>query len=225
MEETLASQSEAPAVICLGIAGVDCAEDAAVIRGIMPANRPKAPALIVNDALIALEAGAGIGQGIVIIAGTGSICYGRNERGQAARSGGWGPVLADEGSGSWIGQKTVRAVMRPSTPHHRQHGPLTNPRPAAFVGQDGPIRRTAPPAALVTSVADRSRAGDDDDARADAGASLERDQRVVDDQTAALWPIRRMMPRMTAASSARSTPAMPRQMTAGTSDATPGSPP
>jgi N-acetylglucosamine kinase-like BadF-type ATPase len=112
MEQALASQFEVPAVICLGIAGVDRAEDAAVIRGIMRRIGHKAPALVVNDALIALEAGAGAGPGIVIIAGTGSICYGRNERGQAARSGGWGPVLADEGSGWWIGQRTVRAVMR-----------------------------------------------------------------------------------------------------------------
>ena len=112
MEQALASHSEVPAIICLGIAGVDRAEDAAVIRGIMRRIGHKAPALVVNDALIALEAGAGAGPGIVIIAGTGSICYGRNDRGQAARAGGWGPVLADEGSGSWIGQRTVRAVMR-----------------------------------------------------------------------------------------------------------------
>jgi N-acetylglucosamine kinase-like BadF-type ATPase len=112
MEQVLASQSDVPAVICVGIAGVDRAEDAAVIRGIMRRIGHKAPALVVNDALIALEAGAGSGPGIVIIAGTGSICYGRNDRGQAARAGGWGPVLADEGSGWWIGQRAVQAVMR-----------------------------------------------------------------------------------------------------------------
>jgi N-acetylglucosamine kinase-like BadF-type ATPase len=112
MDQALASQSQVPSAICLGIAGVDRAEDAAVIRGIMRRIGHKAPALVVNDALIALQAGAGVGPGIVIIAGTGSICYGRNERGQAARSGGWGPVLADEGSGWWIGQRAVQAVMR-----------------------------------------------------------------------------------------------------------------
>jgi N-acetylglucosamine kinase-like BadF-type ATPase len=112
MEQALGSQSDEPAVICLGIAGVDREEDAAIIRGIMRRIGHKAPALVVNDALIALEAGAGAGPGIVIIAGTGSICYGRNDRGQAARAGGWGPMLADEGSGWWIGQRTVRAVMR-----------------------------------------------------------------------------------------------------------------
>ena len=112
MEQAMLGQSGAPAVICLGIAGVDRAEDAAIIRSIMRRIGNKAPVLVVNDALIALEAGAGDGPGIVIIAGTGSICYGRNERGQAARAGGWGYILADEGSGWWMGQRAIQAVMR-----------------------------------------------------------------------------------------------------------------
>jgi len=112
MEQAMLGQSGAPAVICLGIAGVDRAEDAAIIRSIMRRIGNKAPVLVVNDALIALEAGAGDGPGIVLIAGTGSICYGRNERGQAARAGGWGYILDDEGSGWWMGQRAIQAVMR-----------------------------------------------------------------------------------------------------------------
>ena len=112
MEQAMLGQSGAPAVICLGIAGVDRAEDAAIIRSIMRRIGNKAPVLVVNDALIALEAGAGDGPGIVLIAGTGSICYGRNDRGNAARAGGWGYILADEGSGWWMGQRAIQAVMR-----------------------------------------------------------------------------------------------------------------
>jgi len=48
----------------------------------------------------------------VIISGTGSIAYGRNAAGEAARSGGWGHVLGDEGSGYWIGRAALRAVLR-----------------------------------------------------------------------------------------------------------------
>ena len=59
MEQALAIASDAPAAICLGIAGVDRDDDAAVIRGIMRRIGHKAPVLVVNDALIALEAGAG----------------------------------------------------------------------------------------------------------------------------------------------------------------------
>ena len=72
----------------------------------------KARILVVNDALIALQAGVGDAPGIVIVSGTGSIAYGRNDRGEASRAGGWGYVLGDEGSGYWIGRLALRAVVR-----------------------------------------------------------------------------------------------------------------
>ena len=46
-------------------------------------------------------------------------------------------------------------------------------------------------------------------------SGFERDQRVVDDEDRARSPMRRMIPATTTESSGRSTPAMPRQMTAG----------
>ena len=113
MDSVLAGERTAPAAICLGIAGVDRPHDNAIIRGIMRRIGHKAPVLVVNDALAALVAGAGDdGPGIVLIAGTGSICYGRNELGLAARAGGWGYILGDEGSGWWIGREALSAVMR-----------------------------------------------------------------------------------------------------------------
>jgi N-acetylglucosamine kinase-like BadF-type ATPase len=101
-----------PAAICLGIAGVDRPDDSAVVRAIMKRIGYKARVLVVNDALVALEAGAPRQPGVVVISGTGSICYGRNAAGEAARSGGWGYVLGDEGSGYWIGRAALRAVLR-----------------------------------------------------------------------------------------------------------------
>src|SRR6185369_3788449 len=95
-----------------GIAGVDRPDDARVVRGIMRRIGYKAKTLVVNDALVALEAGAPEQPGIVVIAGTGSIAYGRNDRNQSARAGGWGYVLGDEGSGYWIGRAALRAVLR-----------------------------------------------------------------------------------------------------------------
>src|SRR5215831_6142828 len=121
MEEALADRDVIPSAICLGIAGVDRPDDARVVRGIMRRIGYKARTLVVNDALVALEAGAPAQPGVVIIAGTGSIAYGRNDRNQAARAGGWGYVLGDEGSGYWIGRAALRAVLREAD----RRGPAT----------------------------------------------------------------------------------------------------
>ncbi len=111
MDEALAAADAVPQAICLGIAGVDRPEDAAVVRGIMRRIGQRARTLVVNDALVALTAGAGDGPGVVIISGTGSIAYGRNAANQAARAGGWGYIIGDEGSGYWIGRRALGAVV------------------------------------------------------------------------------------------------------------------
>src|SRR5215203_538366 len=112
MLQAIGDRDVMPAAICLGIAGVDRANDAAIVRGIMKRIGAKARIVIVNDALIALETAAPGQPGIVIVSGTGSIAYGRNAAGEAARSGGWGYVLGDEGSGYWIGRAALRSVLR-----------------------------------------------------------------------------------------------------------------
>src|SRR5262245_6037934 len=89
MEEAIGDRAIAPAAICLGIAGVDREDEARTIRAIMRRIGYKSRTLVVNDALIALVAGAGDAPAIVIVAGTGSIVYGRNGGGEAARAGGW----------------------------------------------------------------------------------------------------------------------------------------
>jgi N-acetylglucosamine kinase-like BadF-type ATPase len=102
------------------------------------------------------------------VAGTGSIAYGVNARGVAARSGGWGPVLADEGSGYWIGRRALVAVMR----HWDGRGPRTSltpmvldrlrlPRPDALVAEiyEGAERRQLV-ATLGPLVAEARAAGD-----------------------------------------------------------------
>jgi glucosamine kinase len=111
----LDGRSVAPAAVCLGLAGVDREGDGAVIRAIMRRLGFRAHTLIVNDALIALIAGQPSGvtrPGVVLISGTGSIAYGVNGRGVAARAGGWGSSLGDEGSGYWIGRRALAAVVR-----------------------------------------------------------------------------------------------------------------
>jgi N-acetylglucosamine kinase-like BadF-type ATPase len=65
---------------------------------------------VVTDADIALFGATDGEPGIVIIAGTGSICCGTNARGQHSCAGGWGPLAGDEGSGSWIARRALRAI-------------------------------------------------------------------------------------------------------------------
>jgi N-acetylglucosamine kinase-like BadF-type ATPase len=112
IEQATARWNLLPRAVCLGMAGVDRDEDGRVIRGIVQRLGFRTAALIVNDALIALVAGAGRAPGVVIISGTGSIAYGVGPSGLAARAGGWGPILGDEGSGYWIGRRALEAVMR-----------------------------------------------------------------------------------------------------------------
>jgi N-acetylglucosamine kinase-like BadF-type ATPase len=67
---------------------------------------------IVTDAEIALHGATEGEPGLVLIAGTGSICCGQNARGRRACAGGWGPVAGDEGSGSWVARRGLQAVAR-----------------------------------------------------------------------------------------------------------------
>ena len=121
IDVAMAGRSTSPISVCLGLAGVDREGDGEVIRGIMRRLGFRDRTLIVNDALIALVAGvplregnAAVSQGVVLISGTGSIAYGVNQRGQAARAGGWGTSLGDEGSGYWVGRRALKAVVRGS---------------------------------------------------------------------------------------------------------------
>ena len=69
---------------------------------------------VVTDAEIALF-GTTLGEaGVVVIAGTGSICYGRNEAGETAIAGGWGPIAGDEGGGSNIARRGLQAIAKAS---------------------------------------------------------------------------------------------------------------
>lgn len=119
IDEAMAGGAGAPAAVCLGLAGVDREGDSRVIAAVMRRLGFRERTLIVNDALIALVAGvplaeetAAIGPALVLIAGTGSIAYGVNRHGLAARAGGWGTSLGDEGSGYWIGRRALEAVTR-----------------------------------------------------------------------------------------------------------------
>jgi N-acetylglucosamine kinase-like BadF-type ATPase len=65
---------------------------------------------VVTDADIALHGATDGAPGLVVIAGTGSICCGVNARGRQICAGGWGPIAGDEGAGAWLARRALRAV-------------------------------------------------------------------------------------------------------------------
>jgi glucosamine kinase len=70
------------------------------------------PIELFTDGEIALYGATGGAAGLVVIAGTGSICCGRNPHGKQVCAGGWGPIVGDEGGGSWIARKALQAVAQ-----------------------------------------------------------------------------------------------------------------
>ncbi len=99
------------ATSCLGIAGAENLEIARSIRRIA-AGIVSGKIEVAGDATIALHAAFGNESGVIVIAGTGSVAYGRNSRGETARAGGWGFAVSDEGSGHWIGRAAIAAAFR-----------------------------------------------------------------------------------------------------------------
>lgn len=113
---------------CVGGSGAARPELAELVRNAL-AEILSTPIDVVGDMQIALEAAFDTGPGVIVIAGTGSIAYGRDQQGGTARAGGWGFAIGDEGSAHWIGRAAVGAVLRASDQTYGAaedilHGPL-----------------------------------------------------------------------------------------------------
>ncbi|MFI5114737.1 MAG: N-acetylglucosamine kinase [Terriglobales bacterium] len=97
--------------VCIGAAGAARPQIADQILGIL-AELTTAEVEVAGDMVIALESAFGSGPGVIAIAGTGSIVYGRDANGHTARAGGWGFAVSDEGSGHWVGRRAVSVILR-----------------------------------------------------------------------------------------------------------------
>jgi N-acetylglucosamine kinase-like BadF-type ATPase len=95
------------AAACLGLSGGPHDKEA-LVREIISAEHYR----ITNDAVIALLGATAGEPGVIAIAGTGSIAYGRNAEGRTARAGGWGYVFGDEGGAFDIVRQALRAALR-----------------------------------------------------------------------------------------------------------------
>ncbi len=95
----------------IGLAGVRRSEVRAGVRAELK-NLNVGWLDIVTDADIALYGAVGRGAGLVIIAGTGSVCCGQDGRGRHACAGGWGPLAGDEGSAAWIARQALQRIAQ-----------------------------------------------------------------------------------------------------------------
>jgi N-acetylglucosamine kinase-like BadF-type ATPase len=102
-----AGVAEQFAAVCAGFSG-GAADKDALTRELIRAEHY----LITNDAHVALTGATGGGPGIIVIAGTGSIAYGRNGAGESVRAGGWGYVFGDEGGAFDLVRQGLRAALR-----------------------------------------------------------------------------------------------------------------
>jgi N-acetylglucosamine kinase-like BadF-type ATPase len=92
------------------LAGVDFPMDEHLLAGIPAAIGITGPCRIANDAFASLRAGTDQHQGVVVVAGTGSVVAGRNAMGEEFRTLGMGPLLGDSGSASEVSEAAVTAV-------------------------------------------------------------------------------------------------------------------
>jgi N-acetylmuramic acid 6-phosphate etherase len=101
---------------CVGLAGRTHPEVAAMVAHAFAdaGVTVEGPRLLGTDAELVLWAAFGdeAPSGVVVVAGTGSIAMARRADGGIARSGGYGPVLGDEGAGHWIGVEALKCALR-----------------------------------------------------------------------------------------------------------------
>src|SRR5207249_648671 len=98
-----------PQACCAGAAGAEIPAARARLEALLGRMLPDCRLAVVHDTRLVLAA-AGIAAGIALVAGTGSVAYGRRADGGEAQRGGWGWLLGDDGSGVWITREAAREV-------------------------------------------------------------------------------------------------------------------
>ncbi len=98
--------------ICIGAAGISNRDTAAFLTRSFKEQGLEGVIRLVGDHETALAGALEEPAGVILIAGTGSICYGINESGVKFRAGGYGHIIDDAGSAYAIGRDILKAVVR-----------------------------------------------------------------------------------------------------------------
>jgi N-acetylglucosamine kinase-like BadF-type ATPase len=99
------------AALCIGAAGISNPRAGQLLAEALERDGFQGKWKLCGDQEIALR-GAMDGPGIVVIAGTGSICFGKDASGRTARSGGYGHLIDDGGSGYALGRAVISCAVR-----------------------------------------------------------------------------------------------------------------
>jgi N-acetylglucosamine kinase-like BadF-type ATPase len=100
------------AAACFGLSGAGRVEEQERIRSWALQAGIASQVRVTHDAETILAAASPDTAGIALIAGTGSLAWGRNHEGHSDRTGGWGYLLGDEGAGYWVALAGLRAAVR-----------------------------------------------------------------------------------------------------------------
>jgi N-acetylglucosamine kinase-like BadF-type ATPase len=95
-----------------GLAGAGRPADREAIHRVITEQKVAAAVTVDTDASAALAGAFAGGPGIIVISGTGAICFGKSSANVVYRCGGWGYLLGDEGSGYYIGQQAIIAALK-----------------------------------------------------------------------------------------------------------------
>lgn len=98
--------------VCLGAAGVVNPKARSFLEAVVRETGYSGKLIITDDFHTALYGALEKPQGIILISGTGSVCYGINSSGEDYRTGGCGYLIDDEGSGYAIGRDILTSVIR-----------------------------------------------------------------------------------------------------------------
>ncbi|NLP12074.1 hypothetical protein GX408_16870 [bacterium] len=109
---TNAGQRQPVVHLYAGLAGAGRPADRQTIITVLESKKLAKKITVDTDAAAALAGAFAGGPGIIVISGTGAICFGKDRRGEFYRCGGWGYLLGDEGSGYYIGQQALIAALK-----------------------------------------------------------------------------------------------------------------
>jgi len=98
--------------VCAGVAGASVETRRAALETALSQLFPQAKVAVVPDFAVALAGATGGRPGMIVIAGTGSVAYGDNGRGRVHRTGAYGYLIDDAGSGYGVGRAALAAVLR-----------------------------------------------------------------------------------------------------------------